>query len=334
MATLKGGPGALATATYRETFMSANTFNNPSSRGTTSIETTTRFDGSHIHRRVSWAAIFGGVILVVAIQLLLGMLGAGIGLGTVNTNDAASPDATTFGWGAALWWIISSVIALAFGGYVSAWLAGIEIKWDGVLHGLITWGIATLLTIYLLTSAVGTVIGGGFSALGGVASAAGSGIKDAAQPMAQAAGLSPDMIQQQAQAYLQPPNPDPASMSPQDAQKQIVTNLATFAKGGPDAAAAKERVINIIAAQQHISHDDAAKQFNDGQAKLQQTRDHAVQTAKNAADASAAAASKASFAAFGNLLIGAIAAAIGGSLAVQRRLNVVHRDVRNAAGSL
>jgi hypothetical protein len=135
--------------------------------------------------------MFGGVILVVAIQLLLGLLGAGIGLGTVNTNNGTTPDASSIGMGAGVWWIVSSIIALGFGGYVSAWLAGIEIKWDGILHGLITWGIATLLTIYLLTSAVGSVIGGGFSAVGGVASAAGSGVKDAAQPLAQAAGVHP-----------------------------------------------------------------------------------------------------------------------------------------------
>ena len=284
--------------------------------GATAVETTTtRMDGgAHIHRRISWAAIFGGVILVVAVQLLLGLLGAGIGLGTVNTNGGTTPDASSFGMGAGIWWVISSILALGFGGYAAAWLAGIEIKWDGVLHGLITWGIATLLTIYLLSSAVGSVIGGGFSAVGSAASAAGSGVKDAAQPLAQAAGVSPDMLQQQAQAYLQPANPDPATLSPQDAQKQVVTNLATYAKGGPDAPAAKERVIAIMAAQQHINHDDAAKQFNDAQAKLQQTRDQAVQTAKNAADASAAAASKTSFAAFGDLLLGAIAAAIGGSL--------------------
>ncbi|HEY0425060.1 MAG TPA: hypothetical protein VGC82_17200 [Rhodopila sp.] len=308
--------------------MSANTMNDPAYRGSTTIETTTRLDGSHIHRRISWAAIFGGVILVLAVQLLLGMLGAGVGLGTVNVNGGSTPDASTFGMGAALWWIISSVIALGFGGYVSAWMAGIEIRWDGVLHGLVTWGIATLLTIYLLTSAVGGVIGGGFSALGSAASAAGNGVKDAAQPVAQAAGVSPDMVQQQAQAYLQPPNPDPATLSPQDAQKQVATNLATYAKGGSDAPAAKERIINIMAAQQHISHDDAAKQFQDTQAKLQQTKDQAAQTAKNAADATASAASKTSFAVFVNLLIGAIVAAIGGSLAVQRRLNVTQGVVR------
>jgi hypothetical protein len=228
----------------------------PGALGATGFETTTMLSGgAHTHRRISWAAIFGGVILVVTIQLLLGLLGAGIGLGTVNTNNGTTPDASSIGMGAGLWWIVSSIIALGFGGYVSAWLAGIEIKWDGILHGLITWGIATLLTVYLLTSAVGSVIGGGFSAVGGAASAAGSGVKDAAQPLAQATGVSPDMLQQQAQAYLQPTNPDPATMSPQDAQKEVVTNLATYAKGGPDAAAAKERVVTIMAAQQHISHE-------------------------------------------------------------------------------
>jgi len=311
--------------------MALGTITDPPYRaGSASVETTTtRTDGgAHIHRRISWAAIFGGVILVVSVQLLLGLLGTGIGLGTVNANSGTTPDASSFGIGAGVWWVISSIIALGFGGYAAAWLAGIEIKWDGILHGLITWGIATLLTIYLLTSAVGSIIGGGFSVVGSVASAAGSGVKEAAQPIAQAAGVSPDMLQQQAQAYLQPSNPDPATLSPQDAQKQVVTNLATFAKGGPDAPAAKERVIATMAAQQHISHDDAAKQFNDGQAKLQQARDQAVQTAKNAADASASAASKTSFAAFGNLLLGAIAAAMGGSLAVQRRLQVTQRVIR------
>jgi hypothetical protein len=296
--------------------------------GSTTVDTTTFLSGgAHTHRRIAWAGIFGGVVLVVAVQLLLSLLGAGIGLGTVNTNAGTTPNASSLGLGAGIWWVASSMIALAFGGYVSAWLAGIEIRWDGVLHGLITWGIATLLTIYLLTSAVGSVIGGGFSVLGSVASAAGSGVSEAAKPIAQAAGVSPDMIQQQAQSYLQPTNPDPATMSPQDAQKEIASNLTTYAGGGPDAAAAKERIVNIMAAQMKISHDEAAKKFDDAQAKLKRTRDQAVQAAKDAADASAAAASKTSFAAFGVLLLGAIAAALGGSLAVQRRLLVAKRTI-------
>ncbi|RYY06258.1 MAG: hypothetical protein EON55_23800, partial [Alphaproteobacteria bacterium] len=181
--------------------MSSSIYNDPTGRGPV-LETTTTVTNagrSHVHRRISWGAIFGGVILVIAVQLLFSLLGAGIGLGTVSVNAGTTPDASSLGIGAGIWWLISSVIALAFGGYAAAWLAGIELRWDGLLHGLITWGISTLLTVYLLTSAIGGIIGGGASALGSIASGAGSGIKSAAQPVAEAAGISPDMIQQQAQ---------------------------------------------------------------------------------------------------------------------------------------
>jgi hypothetical protein len=302
--------------------MATGTYADPS----TVVSTMNRIEGdSHTHRRISWAAVAGGVVLVVVLQLLLSLLGAGVGLGTVNTNAGSTPMASTLGIGAGLWWVLSSCISVGVGGFVASWFAGVEIRFDGVLHGLVTWGIATLLTFWLLSSAIGSVIGGGFSALGSVASATGSSVSDAAKPLAQAAGVSPDMIQQQAQAYLQPANPDPATMSPQDAQKAVATNLTTYAGGGPDAAAAKERVINIMAAQMKISHDDAAKKFDDAQAKLQQTRDKAVQTAKDAADASASAASKASFGAFLVVLLGGLAAAFGGSMAVQRRYLISER---------
>jgi hypothetical protein len=302
--------------------MATGTYADPS----TVVSTMNRVEGdSHTHRRISWAAVAGGIVLVVVLQLLLSLLGAGVGLGTVNTNAGSTPMASTLGIGAGLWWVFSSCIAIGVGGFVAAWFAGVEIRFDGVLHGLVTWGIATLLTFWLLSSAIGSVIGGGFSALGSVASATGSSVSDAAKPLAQAVGVSPDMIQQQAQAYLQPANPDPATMSPQDAQKAVATNLTTYAGGGPDAAAAKERVINIMAAQMKISHDDAAKKFDDAQAKLQQTRDKAVQTAKDAADASASAASKASFGAFLVVLLGGLAAAFGGSMAVQRRYLISQR---------
>lgn len=296
------------------------------------VDTTTVLSGgAHTHRRISWAAILGGVIVVVAVQLLLSLLGAGIGLGTVNINAGTTPSASGLGIGAGIWWVVTSCIALFAGGYVAAWMAGIEIRFDGILHGLITWGIATLLTIYLLTSAVGSIVSGGFFALKGVATAAGTGVGQVAKPLAQAAGISPDMLQQQAQAYLQPTNPDPATMSPQDAQKSIATNLVTYVRGGSDAAAAKERIVNIMAAQMKIGRDDAAKRFDETQAKLQQTRDQAIQTAKDAADASAAAASKTAFAGFGVLLLGLIAAALGGSLAVQRRLVTTRRTVDGVA---
>ena len=79
----------------------------------TTVDTITAVGGgAHVHRRISWAAIFGGVILVVAVQLLLSLLGAGFGLGTVNTNAGSTPTATTLGIGAGLWWVISWTLAV------------------------------------------------------------------------------------------------------------------------------------------------------------------------------------------------------------------------------
>ena len=293
------------------------------------VETTTQaiHEGEHTHVRISWAAIIAGVIMVIAVQLLLSMLGLGVGLGLVSPNTNATPDASSFGIGAGLWWLVSSLVALALGGYVAAWLGGLTTRFDGLLHGLVTWAIATLLTFYLLTSAVGGLIGGAFSVVGSGLSSAGSGVASVAPKMAEAAGVTPDLLQQQAQAFLQPANPDPASMTPQDAQKEIVAALPKLAGGGPDAAAAKARIIAITAAQGHISQDEATKRFNDAQSRFTQAKDQTVQTAKNTADASAGAASKGSFLAFAVLALGALAAALGGRAAVQRRVLVTQQRV-------
>ena len=300
--------------------MSSTTLNPDTGRLTTSTELIAESNGSHIHRRISWQAIFAGVIVAVSIQILLSLLGAGVGLGMVHTTASATPDAGSFGIGTGVWWLISNLVALAAGGYVAAWLAGISLRFDGMLHGLVTWGISMLLTLYLLSSAVGGLVGGALSVTGSTLSAAGDTVKSAAPQVAQAVGLSPDVMQQQVQSYLEPANPDPAAMSPQDAQKAIASDLTTYAQGGADAATAKTNIITIMAAQMHVTPAEATKKFDDTQAKLTEAKDQAIQKAKTAADASASAASTGSFLAFGTLLLGAIAAALGGSAAVQRRL--------------
>ncbi len=226
-------------------------------------------EGRHVHRRISWQAIFAGVIVTVSVQILLSLLGAGIGLGMVHTGAGASPDAGSFGIGAGLWWLVSNLVALACGGYVAAWMAGINDRFDGMLHGVVTWGIAMLLMLYLLSSALGGLIGGALSVTGSTLSTAGDAVKSAAPQVAQMAGVSPDAMQQQAQSYLQPAtSADPATMSAQDAQKAIASELSTYAGGGTDAPAAKDRIIAVMAAQMHVSKDDATKRFNDTQAKV------------------------------------------------------------------
>ena len=279
------------------------------------------------HRRVSWSAIFAGAVLVIAIEVLLGVLGAGVGLGFVSPNSGTTPNASSFGTGAGIWWLVSTIIALIVGGYVAARLAGVPTRFDGVLHGLVIWSLTLLITVYLITSAVGGLIGGAVSVIGGTVSAAGSAIGSTASGAAggakamlpqieQATGINSGVLQQQAEGLLQAPTPqDPAKMSRADAVKAIGQALPDLISGGDKAAAAKQRVTDIVAAQAHISPQDAQKRVADAEARLTDLKNQAVQTARKTADASAAVSSHASFLAFVGLLIGAIASAIGGGLA-------------------
>ena len=287
-------------------------------------------------QRISWSAIFAGVVVAVAVQLLLSMLGVGIGLGLVEPMAGDTPGAGSFGIGAGLWWLVSNLLALVAGGYVAAWLAGNTLRFDGMLHGVVTWGITLLLTFYLLGSAIGGIIGGAFGMIGGAASGAasvaGEGLK-AAAPQMGLGNVTPDQILDQAKAYLQPANPDPASLTAEAAQQEIATAMPKLLAGGEQAKQARERIVAIMAAQLKISPEDAAKRFDEAQAQLTQAKDQAVQTAKAAADQTASTASKASVLAFIALVLGAAAAAFGGSLAVQRRVAFVQPIGHGRIGS-
>ncbi|RZI54101.1 MAG: hypothetical protein EOP12_04745, partial [Pseudomonas sp.] len=125
--------------------------------------------------RVSWGAIIAGVVIAIVCQMVLSLLGAGIGLSTVDPMRYSSPDASTFGIGAGIWWAVSSIISLFAGGWVAAHLAGSPEKTDAALHGLLTWGLAAIVTAYLLASAVGAVVRGGASVVGTASTIAASG---------------------------------------------------------------------------------------------------------------------------------------------------------------
>ena len=215
-------------------------------------------------------------------------------------------------------------------------------EFDGILHGLVIWGVAVLLTIYLITSAAGGLIGGFSSLIGGTLSAAGSAFSGAAgaggsalksvlPQTQQAAGLNADVLQQQAEQILQSPTPpDPASMSRPDAIKAVGTAIPDLLANNDKSAAAKQRIVDIVAAQAHISPQDAQKRVDDAQTRLAETKDQAVRTAKQKADAGAAVASHASFLAFAGLVVGALAAAIGGAMASPRQAGLGRAEMGGA----
>lgn len=272
---------------------------------------------------VSWPAIFAGIVLVLGVEILLNMLGAGVGLGIINPGTSGTPSVGSFGMGAGIWWIISTIIALLFGCYAAARLARVSHRWDGVLHGLVIWAGVVLITVYLISSAIGGVIGGAFSvvggtisgagsAVGGAASGAGSIVQAALPELAGSGGLNPNVLRQQAESLLGAPAPqNPADMNHAQAVAAIGNALPALMAGGAKGAAAKTEISNIIAAQTHISPQDAQNRIANVQTRLAEITTQAVRTG-------AATASRGALLAFAALLIGAIAAAIGGALASPR----------------
>ncbi|KTW02283.1 hypothetical protein [Sphingomonas sanguinis] len=271
-------------------------------------------------RRISWGAIFAGVVIAVAVQLVMGILGTGIGLSMVDPVQGSTPGATGFGIGAGLYWLITTVVALGAGGYAAARVSGVTEKFDALVHGLVVWGVTLILTLYLLTSAVGGIIGGAFRTVGAVAGAAGSTVGAAAPRVAQVAGVDQNDIQQEAAKYLTETPADPAQMTPEQAQKEIAKQLPAMARGGADGVKAESRVVDIVAAQRKISRDQAQAQVNQAKADFVKTKNETVQTAKSAADAAAGAGAKTSFILVLALLVGAGASAFGATAASRRRL--------------
>lgn len=149
------------------------------------VERDTVLPAPALLHRVSWGAIFAGAIIAVALTALLSLLGLGIGLGSLDVAAGDSvegaPKATL------IWWAVTSILATGIGAFVAARLAGIPRTMTGALHGLSVWAVATLITLWLATSAAGFALGaatnivtttarvtaGAVSTVGGAAASAG-----------------------------------------------------------------------------------------------------------------------------------------------------------------
>ncbi len=104
--------------------------------------------------QISWGAVFAGVVIALTLQLLLNLLGIGIGLATIDPSAANNPDPKTFSIGAGVWWAISGIVAALIGGYAAGRLSGRPKELTTGWHGLIAWAGTTLVVFYLLSTAL------------------------------------------------------------------------------------------------------------------------------------------------------------------------------------
>lgn len=113
---------------------------------------------------IRWGAVFAGITVGVASYLLLSLLGIAVGLTAVDPQAAEPVAGIPVASG--IWTGISMLIAAFIGGYVSGRMSGLSRLADGLLHGFVAWASITVLFAYVMTTAVGNVLGGTFSILG------------------------------------------------------------------------------------------------------------------------------------------------------------------------
>jgi hypothetical protein len=146
--------------------------------------------------RVRWGAVFAGLVVALALQAVLTLLGAAIGLSTMDDGAGRG-----LGIGAAIWVILSVLISLYVGGLVTGHLAGVLTRGDGALHGILMWGLSTILAVYLIASGVSGILGGAVHlASSGAAATASAAAQDspAAQRLGNAARSMMDTVQESA----------------------------------------------------------------------------------------------------------------------------------------
>lgn len=305
-------------------------------------------------RRISWGAVAAGTVTALAIQVLLAMLGTGIGASTIDVvGTGETPSATVLGSGAALWWVVASLISLMAGGWVAGRLSGVVRTAEGGMHGMLTWAVAVLAMVYLVSSAAGSLVRGAAGVLGTAATVTATGaaaaapkIADVAGEQLDKAGISFDTIKREALAVLsQTGKPE---LQPRNVEQQVkgAASDASRSASNPsdqDFSALLERllskgraavsevdrdaVVNVVMARSNVSREEAAKRVAGWEATAEQTRTKAAQAAEEAkakarevADASAKALSRAMLLGFLALAIGGLFAWWGGTLGQRRDL--------------
>ena len=258
--------------------------------------------------RVSWGAILAGAVIAVMIGLMLNILGAAIGVTAVDAVEGSTPDASTFGIGAAIWLLVATLIGLGVGAYAAARLSGTADKTDAALHGVGVWAIgfllSTVLAWNLAASATSSVVGAASSLVGGAAQSAGSAVSGVANQ------ANPQALLDRARAGLSGPS-EPARMSREQRGAEITSILGNGVASGGLSDAERQRLAALVSAEAGIPQQEAAQRVQRYEAQAQQTAREAADRAKRAADAAATGASTAAFAVFGTLLLGAIVSVLG-----------------------
>ncbi|MDR7037228.1 MULTISPECIES: PhnA-like protein [Methylobacterium] len=265
--------------------------------------------------QVSWGAIFAGAVAALVAQIILNMIGLGVGLSALSTTGAGNPSAGTASLTAGLWWVGSGIVASLIGGYLAGRLSGRASGSTAAYHGLVSWAVTTLVVLYLLTSTVGGLIGGAFGTVSSAIGGAGQAIGSSVQTAAQVAAPNLNKISNPLEGIEQQVRQSTGGQDPAALRDAAVGAIRAYLSGDAgEKAKAEDRAAEALAKAQNIPVDQARAQVQTYQKQYEQAATEAKQKAQAAAEATRSAAAQGALYAALALVLGALAAFFGGRL--------------------
>lgn len=130
-----------------------------------------------------WSAVFAGVSLAVGVWILLAALGTGLGLATVDVDDAGSLRGAGVGTG--IWSLVAPALAIFAGALVTGKFSGARTRFAAALHGGVVWGITTVAGLWAVLAVVSSMASGavriGSAAAGATSAVVSSSVTAGAQ---------------------------------------------------------------------------------------------------------------------------------------------------------
>jgi hypothetical protein len=285
---------------------------------------------------VSWGAILAGAAAAISLSILLLTLGSGLGFAAISPWANHGASASTVAISGVIWLIVTQWLSAAVGGYLAGrlrhrWLATHqhEVFFRDTAHGLVTWSVATLVVVFVVSASV-SALGGGAARAG--AAAAGMGARGGMEAMhAQMGPTGPggdELMYGTDKLFRRVPTPaaaasnSMAAMSGGSASRAEEGNYrmealhiaARAASTGDVSEDDRSYLASLVAAKSGVSMDEAQKRVD---AFVADVKD-GVARAKAAADQARKAAAQAAIYTALAMLIGAfiasVSAALGGHL--------------------
>jgi hypothetical protein len=279
---------------------------------------------------LSWAAIFGGIVSSIGIGVLLSLLGLCLGFAYFEVDPDVMSNLTM---GSVVWFIVGGTLSMFICGWVAGHLATTLSTCKGALHGLVAWGLATILGVFFVASGAGALVTGAGQLIGRTLEYAGKGaalvVPGAASMAAEVAskqGANLKQITKQVNTLLQAQQGNSQqndksqnnqqSQTNQSAQmtentqqaidaiihptsqtqQQLMDAISNYLSNTDQANAAnlRNQVIDLLTKNTQMNREQASQAVDQWQRAYQQATEKAQQMVQQARDKAAEAAEKTS----------------------------------------